>query len=255
MYKNYKNNIILFVIFIINACSTYVPIHKYKLSDKYYNEIGCRLGFEFSDSKSDIGSLSKIPIHEKDGGEERGCVYVNPTFDATRFIVGVENSFGTKKMRVKFGGDIKHVNGTFESKRNWRLQPLPSPYESYGYAYIFQDSKIYQPYLGLDYNYNILDYFFTLSFEYGTPISEFSFEKGHHRYNKHDPILRDSWSGNGESYKVKIVYNNINFEHSEFSSLRNIGFIYARENFDSKFGDISTKIKTDMYSFLLYLKF
>lgn len=163
-------------------------------------DAGIDFGFGFGVGKVKTDkNISLVPIHEEDGGEERGGVRVKPcSTELLQLRTGPYVSLGTDNVRLKTGIEGRLNLGSEMSVRE--LQPLPYPYESYGAISLEQDIMGFMPKAALEFEFE--DIIFGV--ESGLPYSGFSYRAWHERYNREQTIAKDEWSGFGKMFGIYL---------------------------------------------------
>ncbi|MBW2995714.1 hypothetical protein KY332_00265 [Candidatus Woesearchaeota archaeon] len=217
------------------GCGAYMPVNK-----EGPISMGVKAGFECIDYAPKLSKEQRtIPVHDDDGGKAMGDVTTNEPKKLTCApYLGLEGLVGNEDFKFKFGGEVRFnfppdnkydITDDFFDRK---LQPLPSPYESYGYSLFETGSKTLEAYLGAEWKFenNIL-----LGLELGFPYSEFRYEKGHYRFSSYEAIEKGRWKGFGKSLNLKIGYS---FDDGYYSKelINSINFYYGIEHYPAKFG-------------------
>ena len=170
----------------------------------HYYEIGTRI--HLTTPKIDL-KLSEqartIPIHEDDGGPSRGSVLTDPDItDPYRIGIGLFGGIGCKHVNLSTGVDFNYTyfgDGDYWNEDR-KIQPLPSPYNSQAYSVTRMDDTFsVEPFVGLD----LKIWYILLGAEYSWPYLGAEFEKGHHRYNQREIIIKDHDETYGEKFTLK----------------------------------------------------
>lgn len=214
-------------------------------SNKIYTATEIRFNLDIATIDSGLSKESrKVPVHQADGGPSRGGVIVTNRTGPLRLGIGAERSIGTDKFRISIGGEawvtpISDILDAYQTK-----QDLPSPYESYAYGGTFQRFALI-PFLGI--KTSLLDRII-LDAEYGFPYSNFTFEKGHYRWDSYETIRKSSCAALGTSFSINLCY--------KYSPLGAIGIIYQSEDYDNtRLAGERTDISVNSFSLVVLKEF
>lgn len=170
--------------------------------DTFENRI--ESGFRIGEGsvKNDLNCEKRtVYIHPDDGGKERGGVVmdINELSDGGTVSLYCEGSTGLEWLRLKAGIEGRLNSFSVEDKG---LQPLPPPYESYGWAEFSEDSLSWMPYVGAELRWNVTDDFSLYAgANRGWVESGFTYKSGHERYcqvntdfSEHDRVWGNNYT-------------------------------------------------------------
>lgn len=169
---------------------------------------GCvhqRWGNEYVHWSSNLPSEERtVSVHPADGGAGRGGVTVDDSFSCPfRPKFGLEVAT-EGDVRVSAGIDATYNFGI----ENQELQPLPEPYESYGYACFRPWLVMPEPFVSLSAD---VARDWSLNAEVGMPYSEFRLERGHYRWDDNEALEEiDLGGGFGWSASLGVEYRREN---------------------------------------------
>ena len=217
---------------LVSGCvgaGMYLPFNNTKHKHGAYLEAGVRgnvnmTGFPTVDAG---GNIHTIPVHPDDGGPSMGSVTTEFESDCTfNIAAGLECSYGTKNTRVHAGIDGRL--GTNFTAYERQLQPLPPPYESYGWSRMEWKGSSYIPFVGVSQR---IAKNFVMGFEMGWPSAESDAEAGHHRNNMPEAICGGTWEGFGRRYCLNFTYEE---RYSSTVNKYNLAIVY--ETYEPDFG-------------------
>lgn len=187
-----------------------------------------------------------IPIHKDDGNfpNKKGVTTDLRGDIGFSIFTRLEGSAGTKNLRLKTGVDEKLLNTGYGERK---LQPLPPPWESYGYTNLKFNNLTHHPFVGLE--GKILERY-ALGLEFGMPYFGVTMETGHHRWNREEPIYTDHWEGYGRSVGLQLTCNE---PEGDYEILRRMIFRVRRDSYDPVLFD--QKVNLELYSATLMLEF
>ncbi len=145
------------------------------------------------------------PIHSQDGGSSRGEATADiDGVGSPALTLGLEGSVGLEMLKLVAGVKARYNPVSASDPEGYRsgiyevrLQPLPSPYESYSYTKLIPDPFTYTPFVGIE--GEVFD-FITLRGEVGFPHSGYTIVTGWDRYGHFEAGRETHASGTGISF-------------------------------------------------------
>jgi hypothetical protein len=148
-----------------------------------------------------------VTVHPADGGPSRGEVVLDygDSYNIPSLGASYSASIGTRSLiRAKAGIEGRwNLSWDYDGCVEQKLQPLPRPYESYGYSAYKQNEFAYKPFVGVD--LTLFDHL-RLGVEFGRPSGEFDYEIGDYRWDTYTPRYEKSWKGMGKSFTKTIGF-------------------------------------------------
>lgn len=229
--KNFGRAALLAGSMLVSGCmgaAGYIPLNDSR-SHGVYPEIGIRCGVEgLGGLDVNAGeTLHYIPIHPDDGGTSRGGVHTEFEYPGCFFVsAGLECSIGTRETRFSGGIDFR-AGGSYNEAQE--IQPLPPPYESYGWT----EEEMSSPYMPFVRFNQKVSREVSIGFEAGFPYAEVEASTGHYRNNQYETIMRGTWKGFGVRYCLNI---DLLETMSQRRGKRMIGFSIIYEKYEPEFG-------------------
>ena len=243
--------LVLGIALLGTGCSTMVFDDKPLNQPGVYFQTRVRVAYDIVGWDPGLSSVQRtVPVHPNDGGPANGAVTLDIGGSTSGPRLGLLAAIGPNFLRLVFGGEVR-INPMADDEEfgvgqhDHEMQPLPFLHESRGYALFDPNQYTLTPFIGVE---SIIFKQFILGLEYGAPHTEFTWEKGHERFDEFQIIEKDVWDGRGHSGRIRFGYI--------FSEdLGYVGIEYAREHYDAEFSGIDTDVDANVFSIVFEARF